>query len=100
MLWIVFSRGFLAVLALLAGIVVLKRKPITALAFEGAFALLVVCTYFWGSPYPGYKSMAFDLLVVFIPMGLAFYCVKATPAFGLPVFSSWIIEIIVLLRPF
>ena len=95
MLWIVFSRGFLAVLALLAGIVVLKRKPITALAFEGAFALLVVCTYFWGSPYPGYKSMAFDLLVVFIPMGLAFYCVRSdTLALDYLYISSWIIEII------
>lgn len=95
MLWIVFSRGFLAVLALLAGIVVLKRKPITALAFEGAFVLLVVCTYLWGSPYPGYKSMAFDLLVVFIPMGLAFYCVRSDAlALDYLYFSSWIIEII------
>ena len=95
MVWIALSRGILAVLALLAGSVVLKRKAIIALVFEGAFVLLVLCTYFWGSPYPDYRSMAFDLLVVYIPMGLAFYCTESVSlALDVLYISSWIIEII------
>lgn len=101
MVWIVFSRGFLAVLALLAGIVVLKRKPITALAFEGAFAVLLLCTYFWGSPYPDFKSFSFNLLVIYIPMGLSFYCVESdTRILDYLYFSSWIIEIICIVTAF
>lgn len=95
MLWIVLSRGILAVLALLAGIVVLHRRAIFALLVEGAFVLLILCTYLWGSPYPSYKSLAFDLLVVFLPMGLAFYCVENDSlALDYLYVSSWIIEII------
>ena len=95
LVWIVLSRGILAVLALLAGIVVLHRKAIFALLVEGAFVLLLLFTYLWGSPYPSYKSLAFDLLVVFLPMGLAFYCTESDSlSLDFLYISSWIIEII------
>lgn len=96
-MWNYFSKGLLAVLSLRAWITILKRNSLAAIMVESFAGLLLLYSYFYADTQQIFNSIAFNLLLVYIPMGLAYYSITDTSLITEYLYiTAWLIELICL----
>lgn len=97
--WSMLSKGILAVMLILAIQPILQRALIEFIFIEFVFILSLGYTFFFEfAKYGDYKSHIFNLIVVFIPMGLAMYALKdKSILFNRMYIMSWPTQVILLI---